>query len=433
MRTTSTGFHSPPNRRAFLQTLAGVALAPSLVSGAVLGKDGAVAPSNRITLAAIGLGDRNTGNLGHFLLQKDVQCVAVCDCFADRRARGKDMVNRFYGHQDCRATRFHEEIMDRQDIDAVVIGTGDRWHTVLSTLAARAGKDVYCEKPFCLTIAEGRALVETTRRFGAIWQCGTQRRSNASYRFVAEGVKGGMVGQLRQITLSLGDWGGNGLAKPEPPPDPEEFDYDRWLGQAPWTPYSRVRVALWRNHWDTSAGPITDMGPHYIDFAQWAHHSDFSGPVEFEGEATWPKPEDGFANVPFKVNVRARYADGVRVLIDSGPKGVRFDGDEGWVHLSDAGLISAEPASILRAKSPPRVDWSVMGDHVRNFLDCVKSRRLTASQPEIAHRAHTAAHCANICLRLGRKVQWDPRTERFAGDEEANRFLSRAMRAPWNV
>lgn len=263
-------------------------------------KDGDVSPGNRITLAAIGLGGRNASNLSHFLLQKDVQCVAVCDCFADRRAHGQEMVNQFYGNPDCVATRFHEEIMDRKDIDAVLIGTGDRWHAVLSMIAARAGKDAYCEKPFCLTIAEGRALVETTQRFGMIWQCGTQRRSNAAYRFVAEGVKGGMVGQLRKITMSLGGigWGGNGFATPEPEPDPDVFDYDRWLGQAPWAPYSRVRVAFWGNHWDTSAGPIADMGPHYFDFAQWAHNSDFSGPLEFEGEATWPKPEEGFANVP---------------------------------------------------------------------------------------------------------------------------------------
>ena len=420
-----------PNRRAFLKALAGLALAPSFVPGSVLGKDEAVSPSNRITLAAIGLGGRNTSNLSHFLLQKDVQCVAVCDCFADRRARGKEMVNQHYGNQDCTATRFHEEIMERKDIDAVLIGTGDRWHAVLSMIAARAGKDVYCEKPCCLTIGEGRALVETTRRFGTIWQCGTQRRSNPTYRFVAEGVKGGMVGRLRKITLSFGGWGGNGFAVPEPAPNPEVFDYDRWLGQAPWAPYSPVRVGLWRNNWDTSAGPIVDMGPHYVDFAQWAHNSDFGGPVEFEGEATWP--EDGFANVPFAVNVRARYADGVEVVMNSGDKGVRFEGDEGWVRLSDEGVATAEPASILRAKAPPRADWSLMSDHVRNFLDCVKSRRLTVSQPEIAQRAHTAAHCANISLRLGRKVHWDLATERFVGDEEANRFLSRTMRAPWNV
>jgi len=232
--------------------------------------------------------------------------------------------------------------------------------------------------------------------------------------------------------MSFGGWRGNGVATPEPAPHPEVFDYDRWLGQAPWAPYSRVRVALWRNRWDTSAGPIVDMGPHYLDIAQWAHNSEFSGPVEFEGEATWPEP-GGLANVPFAVNVQARYADGVRIIMNSGPKGVRFDGDEGWVQISDAGEITAEPVSILRAKAAPRVDWSLMNDHVRNFLDAIKTRRLTASHPELAQRCHTAAHCANLCLRLGRKLQWDPARERFVNNDTANRFLTRAMRVPWNV
>ena len=428
--------HTTPSRRfsrrAFLKAAASVAVAPCIIPASALGKDGAVAPSNRLGLGVIGLGNRNLSNLGHFLKQEDVRVLTVCDCFADRRAHGKQVVDEAYGNTDCVATRFHEELFARKDIDAVLIGTGDRWHAVLSMLAARAGKDVYCEKPFCLAIGEGRMLVETMARYGTVWQCGTQRRSNGAYRFVAEGVKGGMVGRLHTITMSFGKWGGNGIPTPEPAPNPDVFDYDRWLGQAPWAPYSKVRVALWRNNWDTSAGPIVDMGPHYLDIAQWAHNSELSGPIEFEGEATWPEP-GGIANVPFVVNVQARYADGVRILMDSGDKGVRFDGDEGWMKISDAGEITAEPVSILRAKAAPHVDWANMNDHVRNFLDAIKSRRLTASHPELAQRCHTAAHCANLCLRLGRKLHWDPARERFLNDDTANRFLSRVMRVPWNA
>jgi predicted dehydrogenase len=418
-------------RREFLTGTAAACAAPWFVPASALGNDGELAPSNRITLAAIGLGGRNTGNLSHFLLQPEVRCLAVCDCFADRRQNAKATVDRHYGNQDCRATRFHEEVFARPDIDAVLIGTGDRWHGVLSMLAAKAGKDVYCEKPFCLTIGEGRSLVAVTRRYGTVWQCGTQRRSNSTYRFVVDVVRKGMIGKLRSITTLLGTWGGNGVAKPEREPDPDVFDYDRWLGQAPWAPYSAVRVALWRNQWDLAGGVIADMGAHYFDFAQWAHDSELSGPIEYEGTGAWP--DGGIADVPFDVNVQARYADGVRLIVKCGDKGVRFVGDAGWIHCSDGGDITAEPKSILQERGAPRVDWAFMGDHVRNFLDCVKSRSLTASHPELAHRAHTMIHCANLCLRLRRKVRWDPNEERFVGDDDANRMLTRAMRPPWTA
>lgn len=422
-------------RRGLLKRAAGtagaLAAAPWLVPGRVLGAGDRPAPSERITLGVIGLGGRNTSNLGNFLAQKDVQCVAVCDCFADRRKRGKEMVDRHYGNADCRATRWHEELLGSRGIDALLIGTGTRWHAVLSVLAAKAGKDAYCEKPFCLTVAEGRHLVDVTKRYGTVWQCGTQRRSNESYRFVVDVVRSGKIGKLHTITAILGGWGGDGLPKPEPPPEPEVFDYDRWLGQAPWAPYSKLRVALWRNRWDTGGGVIPDMGAHYFDFAQWAHDSEHTGPVEYQGTAEWPR--GGFAQVPFSVNVEARYADGVRLLMTNGDKGVRFDGDAGWIHLSDGGTITAEPKSILSATQVPRVDWAFMAGHVRNFLDSVKSRKLTASHPELAQRAHTICHCANLCLRLGRKARWDPETERFVDDATADRMLSRTPRPPWSV
>ena len=418
-------------RRKFLAGTAAAVAAPWLIPAAALGGDGEIAPSNRITLAVIGLGNRNTSNLGHFLQQPDVRCLAVCDCFADRRRNGKEMVDKHYNNQDCTATRFHEEVFARRDIDAVLIGTGDRWHGVLSVLAAKAGKDIYCEKPFCLTIGEGRNLVQVMRRYGTVWQCGTQRRSNSSYRFVVDVVRKGLIGKLHTISTMLGGWGGNGVAKPEREPDPDVFDYGRWLGQAPSAPYSPLRVALWRNDWDLAGGLIADMGAHYFDFAQWAHDSELSGPVEYEGTGVWP--DGGFANVPFEVNVQATYADGVRLLVRGGDKGVRFDGDAGWINLSDGGEITAEPKSILLERSAPRVDWAFMGDHVRNFLDCVKSRKLSASHPELAQRAHTIIHCANLCLRLGRKVRWDPKDERFVADDDANRMLARTMRPPWTV
>jgi len=224
----------------------------------------------------------------------------------------------------------------------------------------------------------------------------------------------------------------NGLPVPEAEPDPGKFDYNRWLGQSPWAPYSPVRVNLWRLNWDTSAGPIADMGPHYCEFAQWAYGNELSGPVEYEGEGAF-RPEHEFNNIPYFVNVRARYADGTILLIDSKPKGVRFDGDKGWIQLFDEGGIAVEPKSVLDGLQQPESSWKVMKPHIRNFLECVRTRNATVSGPETTHRAHTIVHAANLCLRLRRKLRWDPEVELFIGDPEANNMLSRTMREPWRV
>ena len=234
------------SRRDLLsRTLGAAAVAPLFVPASALGRGGAVAPSDRITMAAIGNGPRGMYVLGHFLKESDVRFVAACDCFADRRAEAKAAIDGHYGDTGCKTYRFHEEVLERKDIDAVLIATGDRWHAVLSTLAARAGKDIYCEKPISLTIAEGRAMADTMRRYGTVWQAGTQRKSIPGYAFVREVVRSGRIGKLRTITTSYGDgaWRRNLSPVAEPEPDPEIFDYDRWLGQAPWVPYSKARVA----------------------------------------------------------------------------------------------------------------------------------------------------------------------------------------------
>lgn len=415
-------------RRGFLKSSVLALAAPTIIPASVLGKGGTTAPSERLTMAIVGCGGRGLYDFQQFLIEPDVQCVAVCDCWESRRASAKRKVDAHYGNSDCKTYRFHEELLACKDIDAVLIATGDRWHTPLSILASRAGKDVYCEKPFSLTIGEGRLLVETTQRFGTIWQCGTQRRSNASYQFVAENVRKGGIGKLHTVTMGLGGWDRpNSVARPEP--EPAGFDYDRWLGQAPWVPYSSARVKGWRSHWDTGAGVVADMGPHFVDTAQWAHDSEYSGPVEYEGDAEFFT--GGCLNVPRKVNVQARYADGVVIRMNNGEKGVRFDGDQGWIRVDDFGNIT--PKSMLKELSVSGVGYTYMAGHVRNFIDCVRSRRQPVSGPEISQRSHTIAHCANLSLRLGRKLQWDPERERFANDDEANRMLVRTMRTPWGV
>ena len=422
-------------RRVFFGRALASAAAPAVVPATALGLNGATPPSDRLTMAAIGLGPRGQYVLGHFLKESDVQVLAACDCFADRRAKGKEIIDSHYGNRDCTTHRLHEEVLERDDIDTVLIATGDRWHGVLSILSARAGKDIYSEKPLSLTVAEGRSLVETMKSLGRVWQCGTQRRSIPGYQIIVDAVRGGKIGKLHTITLSYGTgagWRRNGVPKPEPAPPVGLFDWDRWLGQSPGAQYSSVRVKLWRLNWETGAGATADMGAHYCETAQWAHHSEPSGPVEFEGEGVF-REEKGFNNTPYYFNTKARYADGVRLIMDPDEKGVRFDGDEGWVCMSDFGDVAADPPSLQKELAVPRSDWKVMRPHIRNFIDCVRSRKLTASHPEVAHRSHSIVHCTNIAIRLGRKLTWNSRAERFVGDDEANGMLARPMRGPWNV
>ncbi len=365
-----------------------------------------------------------------FIQQEDVRLVAVCDCWKERRENAKAAIDLRYENDECKAHRFHEEILDRTDIDAVILATGDRWHAVLSALAARAGKDVYSEKPFCLTIDEGRKLVDVTKKYGTVWQCGTQRHSNPDYLYIVDAVLQGKIGKLHTISTGLGDWGGNGDAIPEPVPP--GFDYDRWLGQSPWRPYSPVSVRLWRNHWDTSGGVIVDMGPHMYDIAQMANQSETIAPTEYQGTAVFPK--EGYSNVPFQWDVEAKYENGVRLLTKMGDKSIRFIGDEGWIEIMDeTGEMKSEPKSLSVRSNPVQAHYNLLGPHIRNFLDCMRTRRLTVCHPEMAHRVHTIAHVSNICLRLGRPVRWDYKTERFINDEEANRMLSRTMRLPWVI
>lgn len=384
------------------------------------------------------MGSRMMGaDLPSFIAQDDVQVVGVADCFADRRLEGKRFVDTYYRNSDCIATRFQEEILQREDIDAVVIATGDRWHGVLSAEAARSGKDIYCEKPFSLTVREGRRMVEVMNRTGTIWQCGTQRRSVMSYQFVVEMVRQGRIGRLQSMTgyLGGGPWRANLIPMPQgqPPPSAKIFDYDRWLGQSPFEPYSETKIARWRRRWDTSGGMITDMAPHYTDIMQWANRTELGSPVYYEGKADWPDPR-GYDQMPVSFKVRAEYADGVVLNLTDGPKGIRFAGDAGWIHIADEGEIRAEPQSILAERRDfTSTSYREMGGHTRNFLDAIRSRMPPASYPELAHRGHSIAHCANICLRLGRRLQWDAKSESFIGDEEANRLLDRSMRAPWRI
>jgi predicted dehydrogenase len=370
-----------------------------------------------------------THDLKNFLEQDDVQFLAVCDVDTEHRNKARNLVNEKYNNKDCAAYNDFYELLARDDIDALLIATPDHWHALIAIAGAKAGKDMYCEKPISLTIAEGRAVADTMKRYSIVYQSGTQRRSIRSFAFAVETARSGKIGKLHTIHTNLSPGPSCGVEKPQPVP--KGFDYNRWLGPAPYEPYTPKRChGSFRWILDYSGGKLTDIGAHFNDLAQWGNDSELTGPIEYEG---WGKfPRDGLFNTPINFEVTATYADSVKMIMhDKLPRAVKFVGDEGWVSVDDDGNVDARPKSILKLRNFKQHSYAYMEGHHRNFLDCVKTRARTIAPPEVAHRSTTICHIGNICLRLGRKVKWDPVTERFVNDSEANRMISRGMRSPW--
>jgi len=412
------------SRRDFLRGASAAVAAPYVITSAALGNRQFAAASERITMGTIGLGGRGQHVMGAMLANSDVQMLAVCDVQADRRAAGKAKVDQRYGNSDCRAHGDFREVLARGDIDALLIATGDNWHSLMSILATRAGKDVYCEKPLSVTVGESRALADTVQQYGTVLQCGTQRRSVGRFQFAVELAQTGKLGELHTMYAEKSpDWFGGHHQRtlpPQPELPREVVDWDMWLGPAPWRPYNAQYMTrdFWGGHRDFAGGPITEWGSHTVDLCQWANQADDTTPVEYElAEGT----------------VVARYANGVKLVFEEGvwPLHVRFVGSDGWVYADDDGNVDAEPKSLLLDRQFGK-GYPAEG-HVRNFLDCVKSRRKPVADAETAHRATTACHLANICLQLGRPLRFDPRQERFVNDSMADRKLTRAIRQPWRL
>jgi predicted dehydrogenase len=433
---------STVTRRRFLATTAKVGAifaAPVLIPGRALGKSGAVAASERIALAGIGIRNRGGYDLGFMLAEPVVQFVAIADVRKDRREAVKALAEAKYG-PGVAMYRDFREMLPRQDIDAVLIATGDRWHAVASILAAKAGKDIYSEKPCAITIALARDLAEAMRRQGRVFQAGTQRRNVANFRWAVELARSGKLGKLHTLHASIyelletHDWL---PAEPEPPRD--IVDWDLWLGPAPWRPYNHRYVdGEWRACFDFDSGAkLLDWGAHTVDLCQWALGADGTTPVEFE---------------PIGTNhIVGRYANGVKLVLRQGgwlglgTCPVRFEGDEGWVETGDSGQIAVYPES-LRCQRPAvesgDKDDSMLQQigvgispkyHIRDFLSCVKTRRQPATNADVARSSHVACHAAYISWLLGRKITFDPAKEEFIGNEEANRMRSRPLREPWQI
>lgn len=426
------------SRRQFIQRTAvatGAALGfPTIIPSSVLGANGAVAPSNRITSGFIGTGSHGMGwNLPPYLRHPAAQVLAVCDVDSRRTRRAKEGVDQHYNNEDCAMTQDFREIIARKDIDTVMISTPDHWHTIISILAIQAGKDVQCEKP-TLTIHEGKLLTSIVRQHKTVFQTSTEDRSLPEYHRMAELVRNGRIGKLQRIEVILprqptkpGD--------PTPQPVPPQLDYEMWLGPAPFAPYTVDRVHFnFRWIWDYSGGIICDWGAHLFDTAQWANNTERSGPVEIEGTGThW---EGGLYNTVKDYDITYRYANGVVMTCKPGNPSIKFIGTDGWVgNTGWRKPVEASSKAILESKIGPEeihLYTNPAGEH-DDFLKCVKSRQDPYFPVDCGHRVSTVCHLANICLRLGRKLKWNPDTEQFVNDAEADKMLTRPYRAPWDL
>lgn len=415
-------------RREFLAHCAkasSVFAVPLVVPARVLGKDGAVAPSNRITLAGLGIGGRGSYVLGCFMDEPVVQFVAIADTRKDRREGVRDRTEQKYG-PGVAMYRDFREMLPRDDIDAVLIATGDRWHTPASVCAARAGKDVYCEKPCSMTIAESEALAEAFRRYGRIYQAGTQRRSVANFIFAKDLCQSGKLGRLTTVHANTlhpatsHDW-----LPGQPEPAADVIDWDLWLGPTPWRPYNEQYIqGGWRGFFDFHGGGILEWGAHTVDLCNWAGSDDKKVPVLYE-----PTPSGCVAT----------YDDGLKLVMRDqdwmglGTCSVRYEGEGGWVETGDSGRLEFSSGALRgEQRQFDEVGTSAVS-HVRNFLDSVVTRRPAHSNAEVVARSHIICHAAYIAWQLGRPLKFDPARVEFIDDAEANRMRSRALRDPWTL
>ena len=393
------------------------------------------APSNRIVMGAIGVGGQGTGNMGQFLGMPDVQFVGVCDVDSNNAARAKKMIDERYGNQDCRAYGDYRELLARGDLDAVSMATPDHWHAVTAIAAARAGCDMYGEKPLTHSLGEGRALVDAFNQYGRVWQTGSWQRSTDNFYQGALRVRNGRLGKVVRIEVGLPTGGKCGpVTYKDPPPN---LNYDMWVGPSRYKPYCDKRTHWdWRWQLDFGGGQMMDWIGHHGDIAHWGMGWDNTGPVSIEGAGVYP--DEGIWDAAMTYSFTATYADGTEMIVANAHgdhrMGTKWIGENGhWIWV-DRGNQDSYPKNLLTDPvSPSEIQLIRSNNHFRNFIDCVKTRQATITPAETAHRSASIGHLGQIAMLLGRKLKWDPAAETFAGDPTATRMLNPALRAPWHL
>jgi len=419
-------------RRRFFKAAAAAAgaviAAPTIVSAAAIGKDGAVAASDRITLGAIGIGSRGSYDLGCILWEPDVRVVAVADVRGERRRGAKNQVDGKYGNKDCETYIDFRELLARGDIDTVLIATGPNWHATASIMAAKAGKDVYCEKPCTKNIVQSIELAATFRRTGRVFQGGMQRRNLPNFMFAVNLARHGKLGKLQAVHAHPAGMGTHmsGWMPAEPEPPREDVDWDMYLGPAAWRPYNKRMLDgfNFEKGGGMVGGGVLEWGSHCVDLCQWANSADNTAPVEYF------RAEKG--------QTSSMYANGVKLVIreggwlELGSCPVRFEGDTGWVETGDDADIVASSPELLVGKGAAIRGYPA-NNHLRDFFNCVKTRGEPLANAEVACHSHIACHATNIALFLDRKLAYDPVKNVFIGDAQANRLRGEALRDPWRL
>ena len=417
-------------RRAILQRAAGVAMVlPTIVPSSVFG---ASAPSNQVTIGSIGVGGRGTGIMYEAAGCPNAKIVAVCDPFQDRRQQRAAALNQQYGGNVCTPYRDLRELLARDDIDAVTIGTTDHWHVPAALMAIRSGKDTYVEKPLGLSIEQNFAIRREVQRYGRVFQYGTQQRSMAHIRHGCELVRNGRIGKVHTVEVTAPSYGYEGGSL-KPIPVPKGFDYDLWLGPAPWRPYTKDRCTSYGSYWvlDNSHGFIGGWGAHPLTDMLWALGDDANAvPIEYQGQG---KFGNGLFDAPYDWDIHGKFANGASFHFTPGNDCATLIGDKGKVAISRGGLRT-EPASLVREKiGPSETRLYESRSHMENFVDCVRSRRRTVAPVEVAALSDNITQLSMIALLTGRKICWDPHKEVILNDASASQLITRAMRSPWHL
>ena len=428
------------SRRKFIKKAVGSTLgmmaAPYIIPGSALGKNGAIAPSNRIVMGGIGLGGMGRGNTRNFLDKKEVQYVAICDVDQAQRSLAASMVNGKYKNNDCRNYDDYREFLEKEKLDAVTIALPDHWHAIISVAAANKGMDIYGEKPLARSIMEARAIVNAVEKNKVIWQTGSWQRSRPNFHRGAELVINGRIGKVSHVDVGLPN-GNNPIGTPPIMKPPEGVDWDMWLGPAPTVPYRGVLHFHWRWMMDYSGGQMTDWAGHHIDIAHWGLGYDRTGPVTIEGKGVYPR--EGIYDVPVEYDFTCTYQSGVTIRVANSRKqkrgmGTVWHGDKGWIYVSRGETLEASDPKILEEIiGEEETHLYKSEDHWQNFLDCIKSREETITPAETALRSISVALLGEIAMLTGKKLDWDPEKEKFTNNDNANRLLMKPYRGPWKL